>query len=230
MSNMLLHREIVKRVALALGDINSKVVYVGGAIISFYADDPASSDVRPTKDVDITLEIYNYVELTELERELGKKGFKRNPLEKVECRFFLEELAVDVMSTKGVGWAPANRWFEPGFHNVEESQIDEIMIKLLPLSYFLASKFEAFKGRGKNDARTSHDFEDIVYLLDNRINIVQEIISAPADVRDFLKIELKQVLENELQQEAISAHLDYQLQSERKKIINKKIFQIVNAF
>ncbi len=37
---------------------------------------------------------------------------------------------------------------------------------------FLATKFEAFKDRG-GDYRTSHDFEDIVYVLDNRTTIVE---------------------------------------------------------
>ncbi|MCH7657704.1 MAG: hypothetical protein IIB05_05235 [Bacteroidetes bacterium] len=47
----------VKKVAQALENLNDNVAYVGGAVVNIYADDPAAGEVRPTKDVDITLEI-----------------------------------------------------------------------------------------------------------------------------------------------------------------------------
>lgn len=60
----------VKKVAQALGDINDKVAYVGGAVVSIYADDPGADEVRPTKDVDITLEIASFAELTRIQEQL----------------------------------------------------------------------------------------------------------------------------------------------------------------
>jgi len=38
-------------VAGGLEDLRKKVVFVGGAVTELYADDPASSDIRPTLDV-----------------------------------------------------------------------------------------------------------------------------------------------------------------------------------
>ena len=46
---------VIKQVARALGDLNNRVVYVGGAVVSLYIDDPAAADVRPTDDIDISL-------------------------------------------------------------------------------------------------------------------------------------------------------------------------------
>lgn len=48
-------KQIIKIIAQALGDINEKVVFVGGAVVSMYATDEGAEDVRSTKDVDITL-------------------------------------------------------------------------------------------------------------------------------------------------------------------------------
>jgi len=45
----LINRAIIKKVAVALGDLNKKVIYVGGATVSLYINDPGADDVRPTK-------------------------------------------------------------------------------------------------------------------------------------------------------------------------------------
>ena len=37
----------------ALGELNNKVVYVGGAVVSLYVNDPAAEEPRPTKDIDL---------------------------------------------------------------------------------------------------------------------------------------------------------------------------------
>lgn len=57
LKNTQINRLATKKVATALGELNEQVVYVGGAVVSLYIDDPAAEDVRPTKDVDISLEI-----------------------------------------------------------------------------------------------------------------------------------------------------------------------------
>ena len=58
-----LHADAIKRVARALGGLNERAVFVGGAVVGLYANDPAAGDVRYTKDVDISLEISTEVEL-----------------------------------------------------------------------------------------------------------------------------------------------------------------------
>ena len=66
---------IIKQIACALGDLNNRVVYVGGAVVSLYIDDPAADDVRPTQDIDISLEIKSQGELENLRQELAHKNF-----------------------------------------------------------------------------------------------------------------------------------------------------------
>lgn len=40
--------------------------------------------------------------------------------------------------------------------------------------YFLATKIEAFKGRGRRDFWASHDLEDLIFVIDGRSTIVEE--------------------------------------------------------
>ncbi len=227
LENKKLHERMIKKVALALGELNEKVVYVGGAVVNHYADDPAAEDVRPTKDIDVFLEIATYGKLTKLQEELAAKGFHPAADEEVICRFRYEEILLDVMSTEAVGWASTDKWFEPGMLNLVRIQIEDVTINILNLSYFLAAKFNAFHDR-EEEARTSRHFEDIVFLLDNRVNLVEEIRDSPDDVKNFLVQQFQELLKVEYK-EAFLAHLFYQTQVERYNIIKEKLISIVNG-
>ncbi len=164
LKNTLINKAATKKIAHALGTLNEKVVYVGGAVVSYYINDPAADDVRPTKDIDISMEIAGFVELEKIREELLIRGFYQSSEDQVLCRFRYEDVKVDLMATKAVGWAPANPWFKPGFKNLIYITLDDIEIRCLSLPYYLATKFSAFYDRGTKDPRTSHDFEDIIYL------------------------------------------------------------------
>ena len=220
MKNTTINLGVVKKIAKALGEINNKVAFVGGAVISIYADDPAADDVRPTKDVDITLEI------VALQEELAKRGFSPDAAEKVICRFKYQDVLVDVMGTAEIGWMPSNQWFKPGFAHLQEVNVEGTNIRILQISYFLATKVSAFNNRG-TDPRTRHDFEDIVYILDNRIELTKEILNAPDEVRAYLQHEFKKILSNDSFHEAILGNLYYETQSKRFEIIMDKLRQIV---
>lgn len=215
LGNTEFNREVIKKISLALGDMNERVTFVGGATIGFYINDPAAEDVRATKDVDITIEIATLGELESIRQELAKKGFIQSPEDNVICRFRYENIKVDVMSTKEVGWAPANPWFSQGFAQRETVQLDNQKIQILPLPYFLASKFSAHSQRGGIDPRTSHDFEDIVYITDNRTDFADQINKAPADVSPYLKDQLGLILEDTDLQEAVLGNLTYDTSEER---------------
>jgi hypothetical protein len=78
--------EMLQTVADGLNELKNDIVFVGGAVAELYADDPASSDIRPTQDVDCTIELSSYKEHTELEEDLRAKGFANDGLsEGIEC-------------------------------------------------------------------------------------------------------------------------------------------------
>jgi predicted nucleotidyltransferase len=159
LKNKTINMGVVKKVAIALGELNEQVAYVGGATVSIYADDPAAEDVRPTKDIDIMLNIVSFAELTALQEKLAQKGIHPDAEAKIACRFKYEDVIIDIMSTKEVGWAPSDPWFEPGFRNLVSYSVDEqTTVSIFPVSYFLATKFSAFHDRG-GDQRTSKDLK-----------------------------------------------------------------------
>ncbi|MBD3223664.1 MAG: hypothetical protein GF313_02975 [Caldithrix sp.] len=229
LKNTTINRKVIRKIAIALGPLNEQVMYVGGATVSLYINDPAADDVRPTKDVDISLALASLGELETIREELTQKGFKQSPEDNVICRFRYEDIKVDVMNTKAVGWAPANPWFAPGFAQKETVEIDDQKIQILPLPYFLASKFYAFNNRGAKDPRTSQDFEDIVYVLDNRTNIVEQLTKVPGDVRPYLADQIQRILDDRVMQEAILGNLFYETRRERYQRIIKSIKQILNG-
>ena len=49
----------IKAVHHHLGELRNKVVYVGGATVSLYAD-RETQEFRPTEDIDVIVEILNY--------------------------------------------------------------------------------------------------------------------------------------------------------------------------
>lgn len=216
---MLTHAQVnidaVRRVAVALGELNQNVVYVGGAVVHLYIDNPAAEDVRPTKDVDFVIQIASSGKLEDLRILLHHKGFRQSNEDNVICRFRFHDIKVDVMSTQPVGWAPANPWFESGFHKKVKKNLGDVEVNLLPLPYFLATKFSAFADRGESDPRTSHDFEDIVYILDNTSVVKDEIITSPQDVQNFLKEWFNKILTNSPLQETIIGNLLFDYQMER---------------
>lgn len=226
LKNKTINMGVVKKVATALGELNDEVAYVGGATVSVYADDPIAEDVRPTKDVDIMLRIATFAELAALQDKLASKNIYPDPEADINCRFKYEDVLIDVMSTKEVGWAPSDPWFEPGFKSLMKYKLDDaITIRVFTAPYFLATKFSAFHDRG-NDPRTSTDFEDIVYVLDSRLNIVDEIRSSPSNVRDYLKEHLKAFLSDDMS-ESLSCHLSPFQSEERLGLLRQKINSIL---
>jgi predicted nucleotidyltransferase len=229
MRNTIIQSRFIEKIAIALGELNEQVAFVGGSVVSLYANDWASEDVRPTKDIDITLQIASLSQLEALREELVSKGFQQSADETVICRFIYEDILVDVMSTHAIGWDPANRWFAPSFKHLILQKVGNANIRLLSLPYFLATKFDAHSDRGSTDPRTSKDFEDIVYLLDSVVNIQAQILTAPEDVKAYLKNQFAAILKDSVSQEAIIAQLPYLIQTERFKIIIKKINNIVST-
>jgi hypothetical protein len=91
-----------------------------------------------------------------------------------------------------------------------EKELNEgLSIKLLDPVYFIASKMEAFKGRGGGDGRISSDFEDIVYVLNNRNTIWDEIEKSPSHLKTYLKNEFQKISQDNFLYEWVSTNLDY---------------------
>jgi predicted nucleotidyltransferase len=198
----------IKAVATALDYLNEKVVFVGGATVSFYASRPIL-ELRPTNDVDVIVEILNYKKRMELEDKLRLVGFSNDIESGIVCRYKIHGITVDIMPTDDPSIGFSNKWYPEGFENSVKHVIDDnCTIKILRVPYFLATKFEAFKGRGENDGRTSQDFEDIVFLLENRDSIWSELKEAGGNIGAYLKNEFIALLKIKYLAEWIDCHVE----------------------
>ncbi|HNW70805.1 MAG TPA: hypothetical protein PKI01_10410 [Bacteroidales bacterium] len=176
----------IKTVYEGLGEIQNQVVFVGGATASLYAS-REYTEIRPTEDVDVIIELLNYTEMAKFEEQLLKMKFSPDIESKIICRYKIHGVTVDIMpTTKNNAFGFFNRWYPEGYKNAVAYKIDDDhIVKILSSPYFLATKFEAFKGRGNGDGRTSQDFEDIVYVLENRIEVWQEIKNISGEIKDY---------------------------------------------
>ncbi len=198
----------IKAVANALDNLKEKVVFVGGATISLYPDRQVF-EVRPTDDVDVLIEILNYQNRVDLEEKLRGIGFSHDIESGVVCRYKINGIVVDIMPTNDISIGFSNTWYPEGFNQAIDYIIDEgCKVKILSAPFFIATKFEAFKGRGKNDGRTSSDFEDIIYTLENRASIWDEMNNTNENLRNYLRIEFQNVLNNPNHFEWIDGHVE----------------------
>lgn len=69
-------------------------------------------------------------------------------------------------------------------------------MQVITPALFIATKLEAFHGRGGGDVFTSHDIEDIVTVVDGRPEITQDVNAADAKVRSYIAFEIQALLNN----------------------------------
>lgn len=224
------HRENllrIKAVYSALEELAEKVVFVGGATVSLYTDRLAE-EIRPTDDVDILIELLSYKGYAAIEEKLREKGFVPDRESGVICRYKIQGIVVDVMPTSEEILGFSNRWYTDGYSSAIEYTLDEEnVIKIFAPEYFLATKLEACRNRGNRDGRTSTDFEDIVYFLNNRSTIWQELKKTQQPLREYLVNSFQELLNNKYIDEWVSVHLEY-AEQERQYFILGSLQEFVD--
>ena len=76
--------------------------FLGAAVLPLLVDDPELSEIRPTKDVDLTVKVVTLGELYQLEEKLRAAGFRNDTKEGAPiCRWVVSGVTVDVMPTEG---------------------------------------------------------------------------------------------------------------------------------
>ena len=101
---------------------------------------------------------------------------------------------IDVMPTDERILGFSNRWYAPAISSAGHVDIAGLLVRVIAPTYFLATKLEAFRGRGDNDYGGSHDLEDVMAVIDGRLDIVEEVRATPADVRTFVGFEIGKLL------------------------------------
>ncbi|MEY3541734.1 MAG: hypothetical protein RLZZ204_546 [Bacteroidota bacterium] len=198
----------IKAVNNALEELRDKVVFVSGATVSLYADS-AAEEIRPTEDIDIVVEIWARKDYFEIDEKLRKLGFVNDQESGIICRYRVDGLVVDIMPTKSEILGFSNKWYQPGYEHSIGYNLSETKIRIFSPPYFLASKLEAFIGRGNHDGRTSKDFEDIIFVLQNRLSIWSELADSNDEVFEYLKNTLANLMSNPNFEEWVDCHTGF---------------------
>ncbi|MDO1450825.1 hypothetical protein Q0590_31415 [Rhodocytophaga aerolata] len=228
----MVHSNIVQLQAVAngLSSLLDEVVFVGGATVGLYATDPAAAEVRPTDDVDCVIELASRNALYILEDRLRVIGFRNDtrggaPI----CRWLYQSITVDIMPTDPHILGFSNQWYRDGIKQAIWYKLpNRESIQIFTSPYFIASKLEAFRSRGEKDIRTSTDFEDIIYVFDNRPSLEEEIRQAPITVRSYLQDQLGMLLASKETDEGIYCALPVGSGEKRLKRIKDIMYKVVN--
>lgn len=166
------------------------MVFIGGATTGLYLTDPAAPPVRSTIDVDIIVDVASYAEYSgPLLEALEKLGARVDATEDAPlCRWMLEGVPVDIMTPDERVLGFTNRWYSSVLEHPRPYRLrdgTEIFVTTAPL--FLATKVEAFRGRGQDDVLSSKDIEDIIIICEGRAEIVEEVRAAEPELRKFLQ-------------------------------------------
>lgn len=189
---------LLESVARALGPLCDRFVFVGGCATGLLVTDPAASPVRATRDVDVVVEVATLGDYHALERQLERAGFKhdRSPDAPV-CRWIVADCLLDVMPTTETVLGFGNRWYDVAVRTAQDIRLrDEKTIRVIAPPVFVATKLEAFRGRGGGDFLASHDLEDVMTVVDGRPELIGEVQAGEPEVRTYLAREIKSLLLN----------------------------------
>ncbi|WP_165768402.1 nucleotidyl transferase AbiEii/AbiGii toxin family protein [Hymenobacter amundsenii] len=216
-------------VAHALGALRERVVFVGGATVNLYSTSATSPpEPRVTEDVDCIVEVAPRTAYYALEDELRALGFINDVASGVICRWNYQGLTVDVMPTEPEILGFSNPWYPAGFAQAAKHYLPNgLEIRVLSAVYFVATKLVALRDRGWADLRLSQDLEDLVHVVDNRLELATELAAADADVRADIRKRLLELLAHPDFLEAVEWTLPAGSGYERKYEIERRLQQLM---
>lgn len=190
---------MLETVAEALGDdLCQQMVFVGGCSTAvLITDEITLQEVRATDDVDLIVSLAGTAQWMRLQQTLSEKGFTVSADDAVICRMRFGNLKVDFMPDDPNILGFSNRWYKEGIETAIRYELPSgRLIKHLTPALFLATKFEAYAGRGHNDPFGSHDLEDIINVVDGRPALLEEVHTAPTEVRSYLSEQFHALLQH----------------------------------
>lgn len=200
-----------------------EIAFLGGCATGLLITDPSAAPVRGTIDVDVVVEVATYAEYTILEGRLRELGFRERHEENVICRWCIDKLILDVMPTEAKILGFANQWYAAALRMAQWIDIGSARVRVITAPYFLATKLEAFYGRGKGDYLGSRDIEDVITLVDGRVELVEDIRPSEYELTSYLAHQFTALLCDGDFTDSIPGHLlpDEASQGRRDLIMNR---------
>ena len=190
--------DLLELAARHLEEIIDEVAFVGGSTVALLITDEAAPEVRPTVDVDLIVEVGSLNDYHNLGVRLRSKGFNEDSSDGAPlCRYRGHGFIVDVVPTDPKILGFSNRWYVSALRQAQKKILPSgNSIKVISAEYFIATKLEAFSGRGHGDYLASHDLEDIMAVIDGRPEIIGELNTADELLRSYVRERIQQLLED----------------------------------
>lgn len=191
------NRALFESVVNLLAPVLDELAFVGGCTTGIFVTDPAAVGIRPTRDVDAIVDVTSYAQYTALSDRLRTLGLAEDTSEGAPlCRWRRGNVIIDVMPTDASVLGFSNRWYPMAIDTAQRHDIAGHRARIVTPALFLATKLEAFHGRGNADVFSSHDLEDLVTVVDGRPEIVSDLDAADQSVRAYIASELRSLLGN----------------------------------
>lgn len=177
--------DLLELAAVKLAPLTDELVFVGGATIALWITEPAAPPTRATDDVDLICDAISYTEYAELSNQMRALSFSEDVESGVICRWKHKDgLVVDLMPQSADVLGFANRWYAEAMTSATPTTLPSgTEIRAVSPAMTVATKIEAWHGRGNNDVMRSLDVHDIVVLLNGRPELPAEIGELPETVR-----------------------------------------------
>lgn len=190
----------LEAVASALGDLLPHVTFVGGCTTVLLVDEAAHFGIRKTEDVDVIIDAATLVEYHEFSQRLRDVGFYEDT-EGPICRWLIDtnlgRVKLDVMPIDEKILGFSNCWYKAAIQDANQITLPSgVSISVVSPAYFVATKFEAFSGRGKGKY-FSHDLEDIVYVMENRSRLIIELMDCTDELKQYFSRHAATLLNND---------------------------------
>jgi predicted nucleotidyltransferase len=155
-------------VARYFNGLDIPYAFLGASVLPLLVDNPAVQEIRPTIDIDLSVQVVTLSALYELEERLRALGFRHDTREGAPiCRWLVDGITVDVMPTEAAVLGMASEWFHEAVKTATKMDLGEVVhAPVITRPCFLATKLTAYRDRGAKDPYMSKDLEDIVTLFD----------------------------------------------------------------
>jgi predicted nucleotidyltransferase len=210
---------MLEHVARSLGpELCSQLVFVGGAAAGLLITDVAMPAIRRTDDVDIVTSAEDLADYFRFEGQLRSLGFVQDQSPDAPvCRWRVDGVALDLLPTQEEILGFTNQWYRMGVATAQTLKLPSgVPIRVLRAPEFIATKLEAFYGRGGGDYLFSHDMGDIISVIDGRASLLNECHKSLVPLRAYLAAQFQHLLTHRSFIEALPGHLPPDLASQAR--------------
>jgi predicted nucleotidyltransferase len=185
-----------------------EIVFVGGQMAEILVTDPGAVRVRATEDVDIVVSVGTRSAYREIELRLKALGFEPDTRQGAPiCRTISRDgIVLDTMPLDEDILGFSNPWYPYAIESAMLLELEEALtIRSISGPAFVATKWQAYLGRGRGDPLTSPDLEDIVTVIAGRESLVDEVKRSPNEARAFIRTMARDFLNERWAEEIVES-------------------------